>query len=104
MIKFKKPKTAPLATQNTRNSLSAVARLKSSAPGSAPAPDAITQMVAEPLTWLQQYTRTKDSHWQEAGARSPHRPFPDKPYFAPLVSSFQQAELSKLAADLNSRC
>jgi phage FluMu gp28-like protein len=33
------------------------------------------------LVWLQQYTCTKDSHWKEAGAGTPYRPFPDKPYF-----------------------
>src|SRR5882724_6618918 len=37
--------------------------------------------VFDPLVWLQQYTCTKDSHWKEAGARTPYRPFPDKPYF-----------------------
>jgi phage FluMu gp28-like protein len=37
--------------------------------------------VFDPLVWLQQYTCTKDSHWKEAGAGTPYRPFPDKPYF-----------------------
>ena len=37
--------------------------------------------VFDPLVWLQQYTCTKDSHWKEAGADTPYRPFPDKPYF-----------------------
>jgi hypothetical protein len=37
--------------------------------------------VFDPLVWLQQYTCTKDSHWREAGAGTPYRPFPDKPYF-----------------------
>ena len=37
--------------------------------------------VFDPLVWLQQYTCSKDSHWKEAGAGTPYRPFPDKPYF-----------------------
>ncbi len=37
--------------------------------------------VFDPLVWLQQYTCTKDSYWKEAGAGTPYRPFPDKPYF-----------------------
>lgn len=48
------------------------------------------EMVADPLLWLQRHTCTKDSHWREAGARSPWNPFPDKPYFRPLVSLFQR--------------
>ena len=35
------------------------------------------------------HTRTRDSHWHEAGPNSPYRSFPDKPYFPPLVTSFQ---------------
>jgi len=41
--------------------------------------------VADPLTWLQQHTRTRDNHWRESGAKSPYRPFPDKPYFRPIL-------------------
>jgi hypothetical protein len=41
--------------------------------------------IADPLVWLQHYTRTRDSHWQEAGATSAYRPFPDKPHFRPLL-------------------
>jgi len=47
-------------------------------------------MVADPLVWLQNYTETKDSHWREAGARCPYRPFPDKPYFRSIVEMFQR--------------
>jgi len=47
------------------------------------------QMLSDPLIWLQKYTETKDSHWREAGASSPYRPFPDKPYFRPLMEVFQ---------------
>jgi len=41
--------------------------------------------VADPLVWLQQYTGTRDSHWQEAGAIGAYRPFPNKPHFRPLL-------------------
>ena len=47
------------------------------------------KMVADPLIWMQEYTQTKDSHWREAGANSPYRPFPKKPYFRCLVEAFQ---------------
>jgi len=50
----------------------------------------IQEMVADPLVWMQKYTETKDSHWREHGALSPYRPFPDLPYFRPLVEVFQK--------------
>jgi len=37
------------------------------------------------LLWLQHHTRTRDSHWREAGASSPYRPFPAKTYFAAVI-------------------
>ena len=52
--------------------------------------DLVRLMVADPLLWMQHHTKTKDSHWREAGAESPYRPVPDKPYFRPLTSWFQQ--------------
>src|SRR5437870_3106639 len=45
----------------------------------------VAKMVADPLLWLQNYTQTRDSHWREAGAKSPYRPFPKKAYFCPIV-------------------
>jgi hypothetical protein len=50
----------------------------------------VKQMVADPLIWMQNYTQTKDSHWREAKASSPYRPFPLKPYFRPIVEAFQE--------------
>jgi len=50
----------------------------------------LQEMMTDPLLWLQKYTRTRDSHWREAGADSPYRPFPDKPYFRPIVEIFQK--------------
>ena len=44
---------------------------------------------SEPLFWLQHHTRTRDSHWREAGASSPYRPFPKKSYFAAVVETIQ---------------
>ena len=46
------------------------------------------QIPTDPLIWLQHYTKTKDSHWREHGASSAYRPFPDKPYFRPIVEAF----------------
>src|SRR5208282_2635417 len=47
----------------------------------------------DPLTWLQRHTQTKDPHWREAGAKSPYRPFPDKPYFRPIIEALQQQQV-----------
>jgi len=59
-------------------------------PESKPGAGAIQAMIADPLVWLQQHTRTRDSHWRERGARSPYRPFPDKPYFRSVVEHLQR--------------
>src|SRR5258707_445454 len=40
-----------------------------------------SQEFRDPLIWLQRHTQTRDPHWREAGATSPYRPFPEKPYF-----------------------
>jgi hypothetical protein len=50
----------------------------------------VQQAVADPLYWLQNFTKTKDPHWREAGADSAYRPFPDKPYFRPICEAFQR--------------
>ena len=49
----------------------------------------VLEMIADPLEWLQRHTETRDSHWREARALSPYRPFPEKPYFRPLAEAFQ---------------
>ncbi|HWZ43758.1 MAG TPA: hypothetical protein VNW97_09785 [Candidatus Saccharimonadales bacterium] len=50
----------------------------------------VKEMVRDPLAWMQGHTHTRDSHWREAGAASPYRPFPDKPYFRPVIQAIQQ--------------
>ncbi len=50
----------------------------------------VARKVRDPLTWLQHYTHTKDPHWREAGAKSPYRRFPDKPYFRPIIEALQR--------------
>ncbi|HEV2962627.1 MAG TPA: hypothetical protein VG649_12430 [Candidatus Angelobacter sp.] len=83
----KKPAKTTVASPQALTTLGRIfPALQPSSPDHGP----IREMIADPLTWLQHFTRTKDSHWQEAGARSPYRPFPVKPFFGPLVSSFQQ--------------
>jgi len=49
----------------------------------------VEQAVKDPLCWLQGFTTTRDPHWREAGAESPYRPFPDKPYFRPILDALQ---------------
>ena len=48
------------------------------------------EKLRDPLVWLQNYTRTKDPHWREVGAASPYSPFPDLPYFRPLLEGYQR--------------
>lgn len=50
----------------------------------------VESKVRDPLTWLQHHTKTKDPHWREAGAASPYRPFPEKPYFRPIIEALQR--------------
>src|SRR5947207_1922294 len=66
------------------------AKSKSPSEPESPAPPDVRAMVADPLVWLQNHTRTKDSHWKEAGVGSPYRPFPHKPYFQSLVDDFER--------------
>lgn len=48
------------------------------------------QKIRDPLHWLLHHTQTKDPHWREAGAKSPYRPFPEKPYFPPIIEALQR--------------
>ena len=45
------------------------------------------------MVWVQRHTRTRDSHWKEAGASTPYRPFPEKDYFKPIVTEFAAEEV-----------
>ena len=49
----------------------------------------LIEAIADPLTWLQFHTRTRDSHWRESGGSAPNRPFPEKPYFRPVIEIIQ---------------
>lgn len=50
----------------------------------------VKEMVADPITWMQKYTKTKDSHWREHGADSPYRRLPEWPYFRVIFDDFQR--------------
>jgi transposase-like protein len=50
----------------------------------------VQKIMADSLRWLQTGTKTKDSHWQEHGAESPYRPFPQWPYFRVLLEDFER--------------
>lgn len=45
----------------------------------------VREATATPWTWLKGNTRTFNPHWQEEGCSSPFEPFPDKPYFEPVL-------------------
>lgn len=44
------------------------------------------------LHWLQNYTKTFNNHWKEQGLESPYMPFPDWPFFAPLLEWLEDDE------------
>ena len=80
---FTKDNPAPADARRQTASLKSRSRSTASS-------ESVREMIADPLIWLQRYTKTKDSHWREHGADSPFRPFPDLPYFRPLVETFQK--------------
>src|SRR5260370_42630291 len=55
--------------------------------------DRVKSKVRDPLDWLQHHTETKDPHWREAGAASPYRSFPDKPYFRPVIEALRREQI-----------
>ena len=55
--------------------------------------DRIKGKLRDPLNWLRHHTETKDPHWREAGATSPYRSFPDKPYFRPIIKVLQREQV-----------
>ena len=48
----------------------------------------VREMLADPIIWMQKYTKTKDSHWRENGADSPYRHLPDWPIFRLIYEDF----------------
>jgi hypothetical protein len=52
--------------------------------------DLVERKIRDPLNWLQRHTQTKDPHWREVGADSPYRPFPEKPYFRPIIETLRR--------------
>jgi len=50
----------------------------------------VTPAVRDCWTWLSQFTETKDNHWVEAGFPTPYRPFPQKPYFQPVLEEMDR--------------
>jgi hypothetical protein len=51
---------------------------------------------ATPWHWLRNHTKTKNPHWQEEGCASPYEPFPDNPYFEPMLDLIHDQEISML--------
>lgn len=44
------------------------------------------------LHWLQHYTKTFNPHWKEQKLDSPYMPFPDWPFFSPLLEWLEDDE------------
>jgi hypothetical protein len=45
----------------------------------------VREATATPWRWLSTSTKTFNPHWQEEGCNSPFEPFPNKPYFEPML-------------------
>ena len=82
-----RPGMFPLGSVQSRAAARALAQTKLRRDDLTPE---LLRAVDDPLEWLQRHTRTHDSHWREAGASNPYRPFPDTPYFQPLLAMIQQ--------------
>jgi len=80
------PGLFPLGSLESRAAARALAETKARSVSLQPE---LRDAIIDPLKWLQFHTRTRDSHWREAGASSPYRAFPDKPYFPALIQIFQ---------------
>lgn len=50
--------------------------------------DKVKAAIADPLEWLQSYTKTYNEHWVEEKRPDPYEPFPKKDYFRPLFDLF----------------
>ena len=51
----------------------------------------VREASADAITWMQKYTKTRDSHWRENGADSPYRHLPDRedrPQFRVMLHDF----------------
>ena len=77
-----RPGSFPLGSMESRAAARALALVKGRVQEST---SDLELAIGDPLTWLQRHTRTRDNHWRESGASSPYRPFPDKPYFRPVL-------------------
>jgi hypothetical protein len=80
------PGVFPLGSMESRAAARALAQTKSRGEHLSPE---FARAVGDPLFWMEHHTRTRDSHWREAGANSPYRPFPDKSYFAQVIDTIQ---------------
>lgn len=45
----------------------------------------VREATSTPWHWLKTNTKTFNPHWQEEGCNSPFEPFPNKPYFEPVL-------------------
>jgi hypothetical protein len=54
----------------------------------------VREATATPWRWLNGSTKTFNPHWQEEGCSSPFEPFPDKPYFEPMLDLIHARKIS----------
>lgn len=54
----------------------------------------VREATATPWRWLSTSTKTFNPHWQEEGCNSPFEPFPNKPYFEPVLDFIHREKIS----------
>jgi hypothetical protein len=54
----------------------------------------VREATVTPWVWLSQHTRTFNPHWQEEGCSGPFEPFPDKPYFEPVLETIDAHKIT----------
>lgn len=54
----------------------------------------VREATMTPWRWLSQNTKTFNPHWQEEGCSGPFEPFPNKPYFEPVLDVIHGQKIS----------
>lgn len=52
----------------------------------------VREATASTWHWMSTYTRTTNPHWKEEGYASPEEPFPNWPYFQPMLELLESEE------------
>ena len=53
----------------------------------------VQEAVRNTLRWVRHHTKTYNPHWKVEGRPSPYEPFPNKPYFPPLLYALEKERI-----------